>query len=121
MSWEHLAKQAQYRPRQMANLCAVSLRTVQRHFRKHYSLCVTEWLRDVRMEEAKRRILAGDSIKAVAIDLGFKQLSHFSHVFKATFGIAPSFFAGEKKCHLPMELLDVPRNDSKAGAVVQWM
>ena len=118
MSWEHIAKQAQYRPRQMANHCAVSLRTVQRHFRKHYSLSVTEWLRDVQMEEAKRRLLAGDSVKAVAIALGFKQASHFSHVFKASFGIAPSFFAGEKKCRLPMELLDATRTNSTAGAVV---
>ena len=88
----------------MAKLCSVSLRTLQRHFRNHYSLTVTEWLRDVRMEEAKRRILAGDFIKVVAIDLGFKQLSHFSRVFKASFGMAPSFFAGQRRSRFPAEL-----------------
>lgn len=105
LSWEQIAKQAQYRPRQMANLCAVSLRTLQRHFRKHYSLSVREWLRIVQMDEARRKILAGDSIKAVAIDLGFKQLSHFSRVFKAAFGVAPSLLAAEKRSRLPFELL----------------
>ena len=90
-SWENLAAQAQFQPAKMAELCSVSLRTVQRHFRKHYALSVAEWLRSIRMKEAKRRILAGDSIKAVAIDLGFKQPSHFSRVFKESYGIPPSF------------------------------
>jgi len=91
-TWEKIAVEAGYKPVKMAELCSVSLRTVQRHFQKHYALSVKDWVRSVRMEEAKRQILAGNSIKCVAIDLGFKQTSHFSRVFKTSFGVAPSFF-----------------------------
>ena len=92
VTWENIDAQARYQPTKMADLCSVSLRTVQRHFRKHYGLSVSGWLRSIRVEEAKRRILAGDSIKTVAFDLGFKQPSHFSRVFKESHGISPSFF-----------------------------
>ena len=55
------------------------------------------------MKEAKRRIFAGDSIKAVAFDLGFKQLSHFSRVFKESVGIPPSFLRqSETRSRLPL-------------------
>ena len=91
VAWENLAARAQYQPAKIAELCSVSLRTVQRHFRKRYNVTVKEWVRSVQMHEAKCRILAGDPIKAVASDLGFKQVSHFSRVFKQSFGIAPSF------------------------------
>ena len=95
VSWENLAAQAHYQPVKMAELCSVSLRTVQ----------LTEWLRSIRMGEAKRRILAGDSIKAVAFDLGFKQLSHFSRVFKESYGVAPSLLLQiEAGSRLPTKL-----------------
>ena len=90
-SWEAIAAEAQFRPAKMAELCRVSLRTVERHFRKNYNLTVKEWARSVRMQEAKRRILEGSSIKAVSYELGFKQASHFSRIFKEFYGTPPSF------------------------------
>ena len=105
VSWENLAAQAQYQPAKIAELCSVSLRTVQRHFRKYYNVTVKEWVRSVQMQEAECRILAGNPIKAVASDLGFKQVSHFSRVFKKSFGIAPSFLlAREGGSRFPTEL-----------------
>lgn len=35
----------------------------------------------------------GLPVKVVALDLGFKQASHFCRKFKSCFGIAPSRFA----------------------------
>ena len=90
-SWEAIAAEAQYRPTKMAKLCCVSLRTIQRHFRKNYNLPVKNWIRSVQMLEAKRLILEGSSMKAVSYELGFKQPSHFSRVFKGFYGIPPSF------------------------------
>jgi AraC-like DNA-binding protein len=89
ISWENLAVQAQYRPCQLAKLCNVSIRTLQRHFAKQSGMTLSGWLRDVRLNQAYSRIIAGEPIKAVAYDLGFKQLSHFSRVFKAVYGVAP--------------------------------
>ena len=104
VSWENLAAQVQYQPAKMAELFSVSLRTVQRHFRKHYNVSIKEWLRSVQMQEAKNRILAGNPIKAVASELGFKQVSHFSRVFKQTFGIAPSLLRCERDFRFTTEL-----------------
>ena|SRR5437868_11928471 len=88
-TWEALAAQASYRPGQLAKLCKVSLRTLQRHFAKNYGLTLGAWMRDIRVNQAYQRITSGEQIKAVAFDLGFKQLSHFSRVFKQVHGVAP--------------------------------
>lgn len=89
-NWETLAVAAHYRPRELASLCTVSLRTLQRHFSSRYGKTLSEWLRDVRISHAYDRIKAGEAIKAVSYDLGFKQPSHFSRVFKQVHGVAPS-------------------------------
>ena len=91
LTWEDLALRVHYDPQALAQICHVSIRTLQRHFRKHHRTTLTHWLRDCRMAEAHRRILAGASIKEVFMDLGFKQASHFTRVFREHFGITPSF------------------------------
>jgi AraC-like DNA-binding protein len=88
-AWEVLAIRAKYSPRRLAALCHVSQRTIQRHFKSNYNVTVCEWLNILRLDRAYKRLLAGDRIKEVAFELGFKQLSHFSRVFKARFGYPP--------------------------------
>ena len=88
-TWEGLAVEANYRPRELATLCKVSLRTLQRHFASNYRLTVSGWMREVRLKQAYERIVKGEQIKAVAYDLGFKQLSHFSRAFKQVHGVCP--------------------------------
>jgi|GEM_PF-1835630 len=39
------------------------------------------------------------SIKAVALDLGFKDASRFSHDFKRHYGRSPSEFVKDKTCN----------------------
>lgn len=89
-NWEKLAAEANYRPRKLASLCTVSLRTLQRHFSGRYGVTLSEWLRDVRANQAYQRIKAGETIKEVCYELGFKQPSHFSRVFKQVHGVPPS-------------------------------
>ena len=67
--WEGLARQAKYRPGELAALCQISLRTLQRHFQKHYRLRVIGWLRELRMSDAYQRLQKGSSVKEVAFDL----------------------------------------------------
>lgn len=110
ISWEKLAADAQYRPGQLAALCNVSLRTLQRHYRSHYHVSVGEWLRRLKADTAYQRLRAGDAIKVVAYDLGFKQLSHFSRFFKSAHGVAPRFVAVERKTPLTQLLAkELPR------------
>ncbi|HTG43596.1 MAG TPA: helix-turn-helix domain-containing protein [Verrucomicrobiae bacterium] len=88
--WQQLAKRAEFKPAKLARAVGVSLRTLQRHFRLQYQITVSEWLSSIRLQEAYHRILAGDRIKEVAFDLGYKQLSHFSREFKRCYGVPPT-------------------------------
>jgi AraC-like DNA-binding protein len=99
-NWNNLAAAANYRPRQLASLCAVSLRTLQRHFSGRYGMTLTAWLRGIRLNQAYERIKAGEAIKAVSYELGFKQPSHFSRVFKQVHGVAPSEISGNRNRRL---------------------
>lgn len=89
--WDGLATEAGYRPGRLAALCQISLRTLERHFQKHYGLSVGEWLKERRMNDAYQQIQSGSSVKEAAFGLGYKQLSHFSRDFKRKYGVAPSF------------------------------
>lgn len=91
--WDMLAREALYRPRKLAGVCQISLRTLERHFQRHYGLKVGRWLKEVRLTDAYREIQKGASIKVVALDLGYKQLSHFSRDFKQKFGVSPSLLS----------------------------
>jgi AraC-like DNA-binding protein len=91
VDWQTLAHRAQFKPGKIALLCGVSSRTVQRHFRQSYGCTLGQWLRDYRLGIAYQRLNAGESIKFVALELGYKQLSHFSRDFKRQYGCAPRF------------------------------
>lgn len=107
--WESLAQSAQFRANELASLCQVSLRTLQRHFRTEYNLTVTKWLRDVRMRDAYGRLIRGAMVKEVAFDMGYKQLSHFSRDFKDYFGVSPSYLSGvPSTLEVPSQFFSTP-------------
>ena len=89
-TWESLALASNFRPGLLAHRCSVSLRTLQRHFTKHYGITLSESLRRMRLSLAFARLQNGERIKCVAYDLGYKQLSHFSRDFKRFYGVPPS-------------------------------
>jgi AraC-like DNA-binding protein len=89
-SWETLAMTCGFRLPELARLCNVSMRTLQRHFRKHYNTTLSEWFREVRLEKARLMLASAESVKCVAFDLGYKQPSHFTRDFKERFGVPPS-------------------------------
>ena len=89
VSWEKLAKLAHFRPNSLAELCGVSMRTLQRYFRTRYNQTVSEWLRELRLNEAVTSLKNCESIKEVAFNLGYKQPSHFTRDFKKKFGVPP--------------------------------
>jgi transcriptional regulator GlxA family with amidase domain len=91
-TWENLAVTSQFRLKNLANLCQVSVRTLQRHFRREYDLAVSEWLREIRLEQARQMLTKADCVKTVCFDLGYKQQSHFTRDFSRRFGMAPSLW-----------------------------
>jgi AraC-like DNA-binding protein len=49
------------------------------------------------MCEAYSRLMAGHRVKEVAIDLGYKQVSHFSRDFKSAYGVPPSNISPQRE------------------------
>jgi AraC-like DNA-binding protein len=47
------------------------------------------WQQQLRLKKARTLLLEGQAISKVCYDLGFNNASHFSRLFKQTFGIAP--------------------------------
>ncbi len=88
--WLNLARPARYSARQLATLCHVSLRQLERYFKGSFGHPPQEWLNEVRFQEAEKLLTSGVSVKQVARRLGFKQASHFSRAFKRRTGLPPS-------------------------------
>lgn len=105
-SWETLATACHFRLPELARSCNVSMRTLQRHFRKHYDTTLSEWVRELRLEKAREMLTEAESVKCVAFELGYKQPSHFSRDFKDRFGVSPSAL----RFPLPLKIQISPAN-----------
>jgi AraC-like DNA-binding protein len=78
--------------RTMAALCTergVSVRTVQRTFRKEAGIDFESWRRQVRLTKAVELLVSGCSIKETAFKVGYRQSSTLVEMFRQTFGTPP--------------------------------
>jgi AraC-like DNA-binding protein/quercetin dioxygenase-like cupin family protein len=85
-----LTDPAQSRP--LAALCAdvgMSVRTIERAFRKDVGIDFESWRRQVRLMKAVELLVSGCSIKEVAFAIGYRQASAFVEMFRRTFGTTP--------------------------------
>ena len=76
----------------MAVLCSrvgVSVRTIERAFRKDVGTDFESWRRQVRLTKAVELLVSGCSIKEVAYKVGYCQSSAFVEMFRRTFGTTP--------------------------------
>ncbi|MGN6556086.1 MAG: helix-turn-helix transcriptional regulator [Verrucomicrobiota bacterium] len=90
---ERLAIQANYDGRILANLCGISPRQLQRLFKSTLGCSPQEWLIELKVFQAKVKLLAREPVKKVALDLNYKHASHFCYQFKSVVGMTPSEFA----------------------------
>jgi AraC-like DNA-binding protein len=75
----------------MANFTGRSLTTFKRDFKKLSPLSPQKWIIQKRLEVAQQKLRNGDKkVSDVCFEVGFKNLSHFSRVYRTTFGTAPS-------------------------------
>jgi transcriptional regulator GlxA family with amidase domain len=89
--WPEPARAANYSVHALAANCGVCTRQLERHFLKRFGVRPHLWLNRLRQSEALC-LLRDRSVKEVALQLGFKQLSHFSRTFKDFHGYPPSDF-----------------------------
>ena len=91
--WERLVPMAHYSAKELARLCQLSVRQLQRVFRRQFRCTPQNWLNEQRLRAAGPLLRSGFPVKVVALELGFKQTSHFCREFKSYHQITPSRFA----------------------------
>ena len=87
-------------PKPMALLCSevgVSVRTIERAFRKDVGTSFESWRRQVRLTKAVELLVSGSSIKEVAHRVGYCQSSAFVEMFRRTFGTTPKTWISEQR------------------------
>jgi len=84
-----LAHVAAYDAEKLARLYGSSSRQFRRVFQATRGCSPREYLNDLRIAEAIKRLLAGTQPKRVAYDLGFNQPPSFYRWFKRSTGVAP--------------------------------
>ncbi len=76
---------------QLARMVSISESKLKKDFKLIYGVPVYEYFQKVRMQAAKDKLLSGDhSVKEVAMELGYSNLSNFTIAFKKEFGLLPS-------------------------------
>lgn len=76
----------------LAILCAdagVSVRTVQRIYRRELGIDIETWRRQVRLTRAVQLLVAGRSVKEVSFSVGYRQPSAFVDAFRRLFNSTP--------------------------------
>jgi len=80
-----------YSIQELAKITGRSQATFYRDFHKAFSMPPHKWITQQRLSEAKELLEKGEkSISQIYLELGYKDLSHFSKVFKKAFGVPPS-------------------------------
>ncbi|PCJ29464.1 MAG: hypothetical protein COA90_11505 [Gammaproteobacteria bacterium] len=71
----------------------MSVSTLQRQFKKNYSLNVSVYIKKRRLEAAKKSLLVNElSIGEVAYNAGYNHSSNFINAFKKSFNITPAAY-----------------------------
>lgn len=91
-NWDELAKAAHYNARELAKLCRLSKRQLERTFQRIFQKTPQRWLDEQRLTVAQDLLRMGQPIKSVAYELGYKQSSHFCRQFKTHNHVTPSEF-----------------------------
>jgi AraC-like DNA-binding protein len=76
----------------LASLCSdagVSVRTVQRIYRRELGIDIDTWRRQVRLTRAVQLLVAGASVKEVSFAVGYQQPSAFVEAFRRILGLTP--------------------------------
>ena len=82
---------------EMASYTGRSLSTFKRDFRKYSELTPQRWIIRRRLEAACELLRTSQlKVSEVCGKVGFKNLSHFSKIYKERYGVAPTEMRGER-------------------------
>ena len=80
----------EYTLTELAQLAAMSSSSLRVKFRQAYGHSVFDYLRDCRLEQARRYLAQGYSVQQAAWMSGYQHATNFSTAFRRRYGIAPS-------------------------------
>lgn len=87
-----LSVECRFRVDLMCAELGISERHLHRVFSESVGLAPKDWLRRERMVSARYRLREGNSIKEVALDLGFAHPKDFTREFRGCYGLPPSAY-----------------------------
>jgi transcriptional regulator GlxA family with amidase domain len=85
-----MARRANYSATGLARLSGLSVRQLEREFRRTIFQSPKRWLNGLRLCAARKALLQGGSVKETAFSFGYKHPQHFSRDFRKFFGVSPS-------------------------------
>ncbi len=88
--WSVAARRARFNIQNFAEHSQMNIRQIERRCQEELGRTPEEWLSEQRMIAARLLLLELDSIKTVALELGYKYPSHFCRQFKQFYGLTPS-------------------------------
>lgn len=93
---EGLAQTARYNVEKLAVLSRLSSRQFRRIFHERFGCSPREWLKDLKLQKAESRLLAGEPVKEVAFELGYRHREAFCHWFRSVTGLWPTEYPRSK-------------------------
>ncbi len=75
---------------ELATLCNMSVPTMERTVYRYSRCGAMRYYNHLKMKRAEKRLLEGESVKEVALSLGFSNQNYFSACYKKWCGIPPS-------------------------------
>jgi AraC-like DNA-binding protein len=78
----------------MAAAAGVSVRTLQTSFKRDRHITPMQYLRNLRLDVARQRLVAGSSVADAALDTGFSHQGRFAQYYRRRFGHPPSSTGG---------------------------
>jgi len=90
--WRELAQRSKYCAAGVARELEISRRQLRRCTLAAFGDQPHHWLMHERLAAAAQRLTLLRSVKRVALEFGFKQVSHFSREFKLYYGLSPTAF-----------------------------
>lgn len=76
--------------RDLASAVGVSRNQVIRDFKRIHNMTPGQFLKLLRLQHAKKSLESGEPLKAVAVEAGFADQSHFTRQFRRAFGVTPN-------------------------------
>lgn len=83
---------------EFAEIANRSTTTFRRDFEEYYNTTPGKWLTNRRLDKAKLLLISSDkSISDITFDCGFRNVSHFSRIFKEKFKLSPTKYRVQNK------------------------